>query len=94
LYREEEQANRTIPRQKIRVQQLFPCGSQIADNLEPELSQHLLVISGQAGEMIGTENQPLPHMAGILGSVAAKVPKINSPGEGQSSRAEMAGVEF
>jgi hypothetical protein len=79
LDREVEQANRTILRQLVWVPLLFLNGAQIADHLEPEALQHLLVFCGQAGQMIGAKNQSLPHLAAIAGPVAAEVTEIDGP---------------
>ena len=81
LDREEEQADRTILRQLVGVPLLFLNGAQIADHLEPEAPQHLLVFCRQTGQMIGAKNQPPLHLATITGPVAAEVTEIDSPGK-------------
>ena len=60
---------------------LFPDGSQIADHLKPETLQHLLILKGQAEEMIGTVNAPSFYLTIIMCPVAADITKIDCPGE-------------
>ena len=81
LDREEEQTNRTILRQKVGLPLLFLNGAQIANHLELEMPQHLLVLCRQTGQMIGAKNQPPLHLAAITGPVTAEVTEIDSPGK-------------
>ena len=63
----------------VGVALLFLNGAQIADHLEPETPQHLLVFYRQTGQMIGAKNQSPLHLAAITGPVAAKVTEIDGP---------------